>query len=362
MHKYSILKNGYTTGTCAAAAAKAALLFLKGKRPRYSEVELPAGEKARIKVYRLGKTGTGAFCEVIKDAGDDPDITSGAVIGASVSYSPKRGIQIKGGRGVGRVTRPGLAVAPGGPAINPVPRMMIRKALRHVNNEGAGLEVTIFVPRGAILAEKTLNPRLGITGGISILGTTGMVTPYSHAAYRDSIRCCFDVAGAARVETAVLSTGKGSEKAAMLFFKCLPESSFILMGDYFVFALQEAVRHNIEHIIVSCYPGKLLKMAAGAECTHYAAASIDLHVLADMGKQAGLPKRIADRIQRANTVRHAFAMLSEEQAKKLCDTMAGSVIKRIRRYIGTAASVEVLVVSFGDRALSYVTSGKKRGA
>ena len=183
----SSLRTGYTTGTCAAAAAKGAALVLAGKPATAIEVSLPGNETARIPVHESGRGGGGAFCAVIKDAGDDPDITNGACICATITLRETDEIIIAAGAGVGMVTRPGLAVAPGKPAINPVPERMICASVREVLPVWQGAHVTISVAGGEELAKKTLNPRLGIVGGISILGTTGLVIPYSHQAYRDSI-------------------------------------------------------------------------------------------------------------------------------------------------------------------------------
>ncbi|MCP4715687.1 MAG: cobalt-precorrin-5B (C(1))-methyltransferase, partial [Deltaproteobacteria bacterium] len=180
MHLKKKLRTGYTTGTCAAAAAKGALLWLLGRRPEHVTLQLPAGLEAVLPVCAISQDDASAACEVIKDGGDDPDVTNGAAIQAQVSLRSDERIAIHGGAGVGLVTRPGLAVAPGEPAINPVPRMMIKTALQEILPSGTGADVTISVSRGKELAKKTLNPRLGITGGISILGSTGIVIPYSH--------------------------------------------------------------------------------------------------------------------------------------------------------------------------------------
>lgn len=354
MNRCRKLKYGYTTGTCAAAAARGALLHLLGRRVRHIDIDLPGKGKARLQPHRSGRDKTAAFCEVIKDAGDDPDITNGAVIRADVRLMQKKGIRIRGGAGVGVVTRPGLAVPPGHPAINPVPRQMIRNAVKSMLPEGSGAEIIISVPDGAALAKKTLNPRLGILGGISILGTTGIVTPYSHEAYRDSIVCSLDVVQAMDFDTVVFSTGRSSEKVARSFYRKLPEPCFILMGDYFDFAVQAAILRRMKKIIISCYPGKLLKMASGAACTHVSTSKIDLDFLADAAGEEGCSANTVKKIRKANTVRHVFNMLSEKDSKIICSYLANIVIRGIKRIKNNKIAAEIIIASYSDKVMLHV--------
>jgi len=349
----SSLRTGYTTGTCAAAAAKGAALVLAGTPATAIEVSLPGNETARIPVHESGRGGGGAFCAVIKDAGDDPDITNGACICATITLRETDEIIIAAGAGVGMVTRPGLAVAPGKPAINPVPERMICASVREVLPVWQGAHVTISVAGGEELAKKTLNPRLGIVGGISILGTTGLVIPYSHQAYRDSIVCAFDVIRAMGLSCAVLCTGRSSEKEAQRVYNTLPEAAFVLMADYFSFAVQEAARHGMARIIIAGFPGKLLKMAAGAECTHYRKADIDLSLLADLARRAGMTEHDAHGISRAHTARHAMDFIPVEFHGRLFAQLAGMVKKRVREIGGSSLSAEVLLLSYNGGVLFY---------
>lgn len=353
MKRRKRLRTGYTTGACAAAAAKGALLCLLGKSVKEIEIDLPCKEKASIVSKGFGRNADAAFCQVVKDAGDDPDVTNGAIIRADVRLLNKKLIVIKGGKGVGVVTRPGLAVSPGKPAINPVPRKMIRKALKNILPEGKGAEVTISVAGGEELARKTLNPRLGIVGGISILGTTGLVVPYSHQAYRESIVCAFDVARAMGLETVVLSTGRKSEKVARGVFPELPEPAFVLMADYFSFAVSEALKHSIRKIVLSCFPGKLLKVAAGAGCTHYSKSTIDLEYLAGIAAEEGVGSKSLKAISSANTVRHAFAFIPEGNVQKVCARMSKLVRERIRRQTHDAIKAEILIISYENKILYH---------
>ena len=349
----SSLRTGYTTGTCAAAAAKGAALVLAGTPATAIEVSLPGNETARIPVHASGRDKDAAFCEVIKDAGDDPDITNGACIRVTITLRATDEIIIAAGAGVGMVTRPGLAVAPGKPAINPVPERMICASVREVLPVWQGAHVTISVAGGEELAKKTLNPRLGIVGGISILGTTGLVIPYSHQAYRDSIGCAFDVLRAMELSCAVLCTGRSSEKEAQRVYHTLPEAAFVLMADYFSFAVQEAARHGLARIIIAGFPGKLLKMAAGAECTHYRKADIDLSLLADLARRTGMTEHDAHGISRAHTARHAMEFIPPQFLRGVCAQLAGMVKKRVREIGGPTLVAEVLLLSYNGGVLFY---------
>ncbi len=251
------LRKGYTTGACAAAACKAAAIaFLTGKKVKEAQITLPLGQTITLSVHRCKIEKDRALASVIKDAGDDPDVTNGAEIIAECGlWIADCGIKafqftihdipytIYGGKGIGIVTKPGLAIPIGEPAINPVPRKMIENSIREVfsriTHHIPRITVVVSVPNGEKIAKKTMNARLGIIGGISILGTTGIVEPVSLSAYRDSITCAIDVAMASGCKEIVFSTGRSSEKIAEQILK-LPEEAFILVGDHMGFALKEA--------------------------------------------------------------------------------------------------------------------------
>ncbi len=230
------MRRGWTTGTCATAAAKAAFAALvTGEFPDPVEVTLPRGERPSFALALTRKEGSSATAGVIKDAGDDPDVTHGALVLATVRPgAPGAGVTFRAGEGVGTVTRPGLPVPPGEPAINPVPRRMIRDAIAEVAaaaGRAADAEVEIAIPGGEALAAKTLNGRLGIVGGLSILGTTGIVVPYSCSAWIHSIHRGIDVARAAGVTHVAGATGASSEAAVQKLYG-LPEIALIDMGDF----------------------------------------------------------------------------------------------------------------------------------
>ena len=351
MKKKEGLRSGYTTGACAAAAAKGACLCLFDADTDAIEITLPDGRTASFVPEIMLRANTTAQCGVRKDAGDDPDVTHNALIKARVMLTSEPGVVIKGGPGVGRVTRPGLAVRPGEPAINPVPRQMITDAVKSVLPEGAGAEVVISVVEGDKIAFKTFNQRLGIIGGISILGTTGIVVPYSHDAYRESIRCSLAVAQASGLDTAVLSTGKTSEKTARKILAGLPDESFIVMGDFFSFAIREAAEHGIHNIILSCYPGKLLKMASGSDSTHVSRSSIDMHALADMAAQAGVDAEVSEAVRHANTVRHAYSLLDGATRRSVSAKLAHRAMNHALKIAGQHVTCDMLVLSFENEIL-----------
>src|SRR5437870_4164752 len=227
----SSLRRGWTTGACAAAAARAAFAgLLTGRFPDPVAIRLPRGQTPSFPLALAERANGRARAGIVKDAGDDPDVTHGALIVAELAWAPPgSGIEFRAGNGVGTVTRPGLALAVGEPAINPAPRAMIRAALEDVG--ARDLEVTISIPGGAALAAKTMNARLGILGGLSILGTTGVVIPYSCSSWIHSIRSGIDVARAMGVTHIAGATGATSESAVQKLYG-LPETALIDMGDF----------------------------------------------------------------------------------------------------------------------------------
>ena len=271
------LRSGFTTGSCAAAAAKAAAVALmEGICPEEIAIPFPDGSRKSFAVHSCRAAEGVATASVMKDAGDDPDVTNGAEIVATVSSAHKGtddidcvelgSIRLCRGMGVGRVTKPGLAVAVGEPAINPVPRQMIRDAVREVIGEEK-VTVTISIPLGEELVKKTLNHRLGIVGGLSILGTTGIVRPISADAWTATIKASLDVAKEAGLTEVVLSTGRTSEKGAQQRLD-LPEEAYAMMGDYLEFSLREAAARGFKTIHLAGMWAKIMKAALRIPQTH----------------------------------------------------------------------------------------------
>jgi cobalt-precorrin-5B (C1)-methyltransferase len=300
------LRRGWTTGACAAAAAKAAYAALRtGRFPDPVSITLPGGECPAFALAETALHADTAMAAIVKDAGDDPDVTHGAIVRAIVAPgAPGSGIAFRAGPGVGMVTRPGLAIPPGEPAINPGPRAMIAQALADITPDGADAIVTIGIDDGAALALRTLNPRLGIVGGLSVLGTTGIVVPYSCAAWIATIHRGIDVARAAGLTHVAGATGRTSE-AAIRDLHGLPDAALIDMGDFVGGMLKYLRRHPIERVSLAGGVAKLTKLAQGRLDLHAARGTADLAALA--GLATGADAATAARIAAANTVAEAFA-------------------------------------------------------
>jgi cobalt-precorrin-5B (C1)-methyltransferase len=300
------LRSGWTTGTCTAAAAKAATAALLTQQvQRTVEVVLPAGRRVRFDVERCDVESARAEAVVVKDAGDDPDVTHGAHLTAAVRWRAEPGLQLDGGVGIGVVTKPGLGLEVGGPAINPVPRQMIRDNIAAVVDLAQrGVTVVVSVPDGEQRAKKTTNARLGILGGISILGTTGIVRPFSTASWRASVVQAVDVMAAQGEPTLVLATGGRTEKAAMRLLPDLPEVCFVEVGDFTGAALKQAASAGLREVVFVGMVGKLTKLASGVLMTHYTRSKVDLSVLAQLTADPVLAREVAA----ANTARHAYEM------------------------------------------------------
>ena len=306
------LRRGWTTGTCAAAASKAACLALmSGKFPDLVEVTLPGGQVPSF-ALALEETGDGfARAGIVKDAGDDPDVTHGALIKSTVRRGAAgSGITFKAGEGVGTVTRAGLPLPVGEPAINPVPRKMIAQAITEVAGDETDFEVEISVGDGAKIAEKTLNGRLGILGGISILGTTGIVIPFSCSAWIHSIWRGIDVARAAGLAHVAGATGNTSEKAVQAHHG-LHEIGLIDMGDFVGGMLKYLRDHPVPKVTIAGGVAKMTKLAQGMLDVHSKRGLADLEALAKLAGEAGASEELVERIAGANTVLQAFTLAGE---------------------------------------------------
>ena len=299
------LRRGWTTGACATAAARAAFAALcGGEFPDPVTITLPGGQTPAFALARTERGGGFCVAGVVKDAGDDPDVTHGALVVARVSFNaPGAGVTFSAGEGVGVVTRPGLPLSIGEPAINPVPRAMIRAALEAdaaLHGRAADIRVEISIPGGAKIAERTLNGRLGIVGGLSILGTTGIVMPFSCAAWIASIHRGVDVARAMGLETLAGATGSTSEGAVRKLLD-LPEEALIDMGDFVGGMLKYLRQHPVPRIAVAGGMAKMTKLAQGLLDLHSKRGSVDLDFLASLA-----PDAVAAEIRAANSAKHAF--------------------------------------------------------
>ncbi len=299
------LRTGYTTGACATACSKAALLsFLSQKKTESVEIMLPIGESAVFSLQNCHFNATTASCTTRKDAGDDPDVTHNAVIGAKVSLNNSGKINFLQGEGVGRVTLPGLEIPVGEPAINPVPRKMIENACRKVladhQVERKGVDITIFVEDGALIAKRTLNERLGIMGGISILGTTGIVTPFSGSSYIASIRQGIDVALANGAGELVLNSGARSEKFLKSLFPHVPEFAFIHYGNWIGDTFEKIRESPLKKVSMGIMLGKAVKLAEGKLDTHSGKNSWNKEFVALIAQKAGYTEEVRTQISDMN--------------------------------------------------------------
>jgi cobalt-precorrin-5B (C1)-methyltransferase len=359
------LRTGWTTGSCASAAAKAAAEALVSRTGQdVVEVALPSGRRVTFAVHSCVVRADRAEAVVITDAGDDPDVTHGAHLTATVSWRTEPGIELDGGEGVGVVTRPGLGLELGGPAINPVPRRMIEQAVgESVDLKARGVRVVISVPGGEKMARKTTNKRLGILGGISILGTTGIVRPFSTASWRASVEQAVSVMAAQGERTLVLCTGGRTEKGAMRLLPQLPDVCFVEVGDFTGAALRRAVENGITQVVFVGMAGKLTKLASGVLMTHYTRSKVDTELLAEITTAAGGPADLAAQVAVANTARHAYELwesagLLGRAGRELCRRVAG-ILERFATEqgagdgVGTAPAAQVVLVDFtGERMIA----------
>jgi len=348
------LRTGFTTGACAAAAAKAAARCLvAGVALAEIETTLPNRDRVTFAVQRCERVGDRAICSVIKDAGDDPDCTHGAELVAEVELRAAHGIEIRGGAGVATVTRPGLGLEVGGPAINPVPRRNITEMVEQelAGSRYGGAVVTISVPAGEDMAKQTTNARLGLVGGISILGTTGIVRPYSTAAFKASIVQEIDVAAAAGLAALVLTTGGKSEQYAMALYPSLGDPAFVQVGDFIGVGVKHCARRGIARVIVVGMIGKLSKMAAGTLQTHVAGSEVDVGFLAELAVVRGASAALAAQIRAAHTARHVLELCRDAGLAGLAPEICARVAGHLARHAGPAVAVEVALVDFGGAVL-----------
>ena len=350
------LKTGYTTGSSATAASKAALLsIINQKKIENVDILLPKRSYIQIPINSCEFEFDKANCSVIKNGGDDPDVTHGAEIIVELSFTKKiNEIEIDGGEGVGIVTKPGLGLEINKPAINPVPKKMIIENLREIGKEvllEKGIKVVISVPKGKELGPKTDNPRLGITNGISILGTSGIVIPFSTAAYAASIRQNVDVAIAMGNDTVVLTTGGRSEDFAKKIVD-LPEHCFVQIGDFSGYAIQQCSRKDINKAYVVVFIGKLAKMAAGVKQTHVKGSKVDMSFLSELAQRCNANENVIQDIKKANTARHVSEIIQKNKIEGFFDLICSETYKHMRKHSEEKVVIDVILFDFEGNILS----------
>ncbi|MGZ8323038.1 MAG: cobalt-precorrin-5B (C(1))-methyltransferase [Rhodoplanes sp.] len=351
------LRRGWTTGACAAAASKAAYTaLLTGDFPDPVEIVLPRGERPAFALALTRRDEGAATAGIVKDAGDDPDVTHGALVVATVRPAAAgTGVTFRAGAGVGTVTRPGLPVPPGEPAINPMPRQMIRDAIAEVAaaaGQPGDVEVEIAIPEGEALAAKTLNGRLGIVGGLSILGTTGIVVPYSCSAWIHSIHRGVDVARAIGLAHIAGATGATSE-AAVQKLHALPETALIDMGDFVGGMLKYVRAHPVPRVTIAGGVAKMTKLAQGLLDLHSRRGAVDLAVLAALADSAGGSPALRERIVAANTAAEAFAH-AQAEGIALGEAVARAAQATAMRVVaGREIAVEIVLFDRDGRLVGH---------
>lgn len=328
------LRRGWTTGACATAATKAALMLLWGEgHPERVRITLPRGERPEFEISLLEQGVGWARAGVVKDAGDDPDVTHGATVIARVQHSDG-GVQFRAGEGVGVVTMPGLPIPPGEPAINPVPRQMLTDTVQAMATrlgQAPDIQIEISIPGGAALARQTWNPRLGVKGGLSILGTTGIVRPFSCAAWIASIHRGIDVARADGLTHVAGCTGATSEKTVQSLYG-LPDHAMLDMGDFAGGLLKYLARHPIDRITIGGGIGKMTKLAQGARDLHSGRSQVDFEALA---KAVGVPE-----LKQVNTALQAY----EVTGKKMAVWVADQALIAIRLMLPESIQADTVVI------------------
>ena len=350
------LKRGWTTGACASGAARAAFeALLTGQFPDPVPVALPKGLRPEFVLATQELADDFARAGIVKDAGDDPDVTHGALIVATVRLAPRgSGLSFRAGEGVGAVTRPGLPLPVGEPAINPAPRAMIRANLEEVATKlGAGVDaiVEISVPGGEKIAERTANGRLGILGGLSILGTTGIVIPYSCSAWIHSIHRGVDVARASGCVHIGAATGETSEAAIRALYG-LPDHALIEMGDFVGGLLKYLREHPVPRLTIAGGPAKMTKLAEGKLDLHSKRGAVDLAALAERIALGGGAPALVEAVRSANSGLHAFELADAAGFDLPALVADGAWITAARVLAGQSGELETVIVGRDGRVLA----------
>ena len=353
------LRTGYTTGTCAAAATKAALSALvSGNKLPKVNVSLPKDKHIVIDIAWIKFVDERSVtASVIKDGGDDPDVTNGAEIWSTVSLlESSNKIMIDGGIGVGRVTKPGLGLEIGKAAINPTPLKMINQAIEEIlekqQKNRYGLSILISVPKGEEIAKRTDNPRLGIIGGISILGTTGIVIPYSTASFAASIRQSIDVSIAMGSDSVILTTGGRSEDfARSIFGNSVADHAYIQIGDFIGFSIKQCAIKKIKKAYVIGFIGKLTKMAMGVKQTHVKGSNVDMNFLATLANRCGANNELVKKIKLANTARHVGELIDQSGLSMFYDVLCEEVYNHLSKDSPSDLHIKIILLDFTGKVI-----------
>lgn len=354
------MRSGITTGTCAAAAAKAALLSYKGYDPSEVDVTTPQGIVLTVKIASTTGFTNGGQATVIKDAGDDPDITNGVSIVADVTVENTKEIMIRAGNGVGMVTKPGLSVPVGQPAINPGPQKMIKQAVRDILPCNFGATVTISIPNGENLAKRTLNPMLGVIGGLSIIGTTGIVEPMSEEAFKNSLTPQISVVKALGYEDIIFVPGKIGQDIAIK--NCaLPQELIVQTSNFIGHMLESAADYKMKRVLLFGHLGKLVKVAAGIFHTHNRVADARLETLAAYIAANGAPREAVLEILECTTTEAAMPIISKYSMTSIYAQLAARASIRAERYVFGDLKVGTVIVTLSGEILGLDNTAREIG-
>ncbi|MFC1855523.1 cobalt-precorrin-5B (C(1))-methyltransferase CbiD [Thermodesulfobacteriota bacterium] len=356
------IKKGYTTGTTATAAAKAALInILTGDTPSRLSISLPSGDDIEVPVESYGNaTDNEGFAAVIKDSAGDYDVTHGAKICANVKLIDNSEIIIKGGTGVGTVTKAGLPIAIGECAINPVPREMIRNEVSRLLPNGKGAEVTISVPRGEELANKTLNAKLGIIGGISIIGTTGIVMPKSLDAYKKSLAVELDVIKASRSDEVTLLLGYVGERYRKEVLK-IDEGLTVKVGDHVGFMLEECVKRDLNNVILVGHIGKIVKLTNGQFNTHTNSGDERISTLTKYAKRFSSDQKMIDEIKEQVMAEAVIDIIRRHRLMNIFDEIAKDAVSEMNKLTKNQLKIDCTILSLDAEAIgSYKMAEDQR--
>ncbi|ABR46313.1 cobalamin biosynthesis protein CbiD [Alkaliphilus metalliredigens QYMF] len=338
------LRYGYTTGSCATAASKAAAqMLLQPGEVHEVDIDTPKGWSLKLKVEDIQRSHGAVSCAIIKDAGDDPDVTNKLAIYSKLIWRQDTKIEIHGGEGVGTVTRPGLQIPVGKPAINPIPLQMIEREVREVIGPGRGVDIVISVPKGQEVAKKTFNPKLGIQGGISILGTSGIVEPMSEEAMKDSLALELPMAKAEKIKTFVFVPGNYGRDMAREKYK-IHDKNMIKISNFVGFMMDQSVIQNVERILIIGHIGKLVKVAGGIFHTHSKVADGRREILAAHLAALGASQQLVLRVLESNTTEEAVGLIQEKGFDRLFSHLADKITEKcVER---TQGNIEIGTIIF----------------
>ena len=361
-----ILRSGYTTGACAAAGVKAALILMTS-RQIVKSVDIAAldGTILTIPIKSIDDTDTDSIrVEVVKDSGDDPDITNGTSIFTTIKLIEGDEIIFKAGEGVGTVTKSGLSVPIGEPAINPKPRELIGNVIKEFFSEPIGIEITISIPAGVELAKKTLNPVLGVEGGLSVIGTTGVLRPMSEEAFKKSLVPQIDVALATGFDSLIFVPGKIGEVAALKLG--LPKEIIVETSNFIGYMLEAAAEREVRNILLLGHIGKLAKVAAGVFYTHNRIADGRMETIAAYAAAEGLGYKAVKQILNSNTTEEAVRIINENGFERVYNKIAKRASTRAYRYIFGKVYIGTILIDrendilgmdkFAEEILKYLWS------